>query len=289
MSSIAPHQADNQTSPTVAESDRGDEKRLRAKARRRTMFCPGSGWALVGYGRRGTIAFASFIAFVAALVWMLWAWSTLSVYVAAATTVLAAIVWTAEWFDVGRCALRPHGDHWLVRRFAIATFATIAVVIAVPLLTATRFVPLTLEDAAMEPAIAPGEQLVYHRRVADQDFTAGMVGLWKVPARAKIGKPGETFVARILALPGDEISVRRGQYVVNGEATIYRAAPAVAQASPRVPPSPETLKVPDERYFVVQDGPSGADSQSLGWLQMSDAVSTRLFHFGRGGILRPVK
>lgn len=266
-----------------------DAKRFRAQARRRATFCPGSGWALLGHGRRGTIAFASFAACIAALVWMLWSLTAQSVCAAAATTLLAAILWTAEWFDVGSCAVRPHDDHWLVRRFAIAAYATVAAVIAVPLLTAMRFVPLALEDDSMDPAIQRGEQLVYHRATAPQDFAPGAVLLWKLPERAKIGKPGETFVARILALPGDKVSLRRGQYVVNGEATIYRAAPVVAQTSAKVPPSPDTLTVPDDRYFVVQDGPSGVDGQSLGWLQAGDAISTRLFHFGRGGILRPVK
>lgn len=253
------------------------------------MFCPGSGWALVGQGRRGTIAFASFMVFAAAVVWMLWTWSAPSLYAAAVAALVALIVWTAEWFDLGRCVVRPQDDHWLVRRFGISTYATVAVVIAVPLLTAVRFVPLKLQDDSMEPAIQRGEQLVYHRGITEQDFIEGSVVLWKLPARAKVGKPGEIFVARIIALPGDMVSIRRGQYVVNGQATIYRAAPVGRQAALEVPRSPDTLSVPDGRYFVVQDGPSAVDSQSLGWLQPSDAASTRLFHFGRGGILRPVK
>lgn len=286
MSSIAPSRTD--TAPL--ETDPAEEKRLRAKARRRATFCPGAGWALLGYGRRGTVVFISFIVFATSLVWMLWALSTQSLYTLAATTLVAAIVWTAEWFDVGWCIVRPHRDHWLVRRFAIAAYATVATVIAVPLLTATRFVPLTLADDYMEPAIQPREQLIYHRGVRQQDFVDGAVVLWKMPARASIGKPGEIFVARILALPGDKISVRRGQYVVNGETTRYRAAPTVAaKTKAKVPRPPETLSVPEGRYFVVQDGPSGVDSQSLGWLQPGDALSTRLFHFGRGGILRPVR
>lgn len=285
MSSIAPSPSES----APPQTDLPDEKRIRAQARRRATFCPGSGWALLGHGRRGTIVFISFLAFAAALVWVLWSLSAPSIYAVAVTTLFAAVFWTAEWFDVGWCVVRPHGDHWLVRRFAIATYTTVATVIAVPLLTAVRFVPLTLNDDYMDPAIRRGEQLVYHRAIAPPDFTQGAVALWKLPERAKIGKPGETFVARILAMPGDKISVRRGQYMVNGEATIYRAAPVIAQTAAKVPRSPETLTVPDERYFVVQDGPSGVDSQSLGWLQAGDAISARLFHFGRQGILRPVK
>lgn len=285
MSSIAPSRTD--TLPL--ENDPAAEKRLRVQARRRATFCPGSGWALLGYGRRGAIVFVSFLAFTASLVWMLWVLNTQSVYAAAATTLLAAIVWTAEWFDVGWCIVRPHREHWLVRRFGIATYTTLAIVIAVPLLTATRFMPLTIEDDYMEPAIQRGEQLICHWGFAEQDFVRGAAVLWKLPARANVGKPGEAFIARILALPGDEVSIRRGQYVVNGEATRFRAAPAAAQSESKVPAAPKTLVVPDGRYFAVQDGPSGVDSQSLGWLRRRDAVSTRLFHFGRGGILRPVK
>ncbi|HEX7376092.1 MAG TPA: hypothetical protein VF278_03220, partial [Pirellulales bacterium] len=72
MSSIAPSPSESAPSQT----DLPDEKRLRAQARRRATFCPGSGWALLGHGRRGTIVFISFLAFAAALVWMLWSLST---------------------------------------------------------------------------------------------------------------------------------------------------------------------------------------------------------------------
>ena len=252
------------------------------------MFCPGAGWALLGYGKRGALVLASVAVCWMAVAWMLWTLSPASVWAAGLALLLALAVLSMELLDVGWCIIRPVPPGPLVRRFGLLTLVTWVAALAVPLLVLSRFAPLTMTYDRMSPTIEPGEQLVYHRHI-ESDLKAGTVILYQLSPQAKLGRPGEWVVARILAAPGDEVAIQRGHYVVNGEVTRYRAAVATPDAPVKVPPG-KSLTVPDQRYFVVQDSAAtGLDSQQLGWVRRGDLVSTRLFHFGGRGVLRPVE
>jgi signal peptidase I len=286
QSSIAPSPA---VTPPV-ESDPAEEKRLRGRARRRAMYCPGAGWALLGHSTRGTLVFISFLMGYGSLVWMLCTLSPPSIWTAGAVMLVAAVLWLIEVFDVGWCRPRPDRENWLVRRFAIATFSVVIMILALPLVLLTRFGSIAILDDRMAPTIESGERLVYHRYVANRDLHAGAVTVYRVPAATKIGTPGEFTVARLLAVPGDELTIQRDHFVVDGEVTPYRALAAPPKAPVPVPNRPKSLTVPDGSYFVVLDSSSAdIDGQQIGWLHRGDFVSTKLFHFGRGGVLTPVK
>ncbi|MGH7193253.1 MAG: S26 family signal peptidase, partial [Candidatus Saccharimonadales bacterium] len=97
------------------------------------------------------------------------------------------------------------------------------------------------------------------------------------------------------ALPGDSISIRKRNYVVNGETTDYLADANLADANLAgaavdVPKWPQTLKVREGRYFVIQDFPRpGVDSRSVSWIHDRDLVSARLIHVGGGRFFQPVE
>jgi signal peptidase I len=145
-------------------------------------------------------------------------------------------------------------------------------------------------DERMAPAIEPGEILVYHRYLSDRDLRRGAVILFKLPPHAQGATPGEMVIARILAGPDDDLTVRDGRYVVNGEETRYRTKATPHRAPLVVPAYPRKLIVPDSRYFVVQDSlDTGIDSQQLDYARRIDIVSARLFHFGSHGLMRPAE
>lgn len=282
--------AQSRAAVSPAEISASDDRALRCRARRRALICPGAGWALLGYPKRGAAVLLSVVACLAALIWLVLTLSPASVWAAAIATLLAVVVWTAEWLDAGWCVGRSPSNSLLVRRFALTTIVVWFAGLVIPLLIALRFGSIEIGDDRMSPTIEPGERLIYHLHVSEAGLKEGTVILYRLPPHAKGGTPGELVIARILAAEGDELTVQGGHYLVNGQVTRYRAAPAAPNVPLSVPSYPKKLTVPEVRYFVVQDSQStGIDSRQLDYARRVDLVSTRLFHFGGPGILRPVE
>lgn len=280
-------------SPAPSEAVPSEERASRLRARRRASLCPGAGWALVGYRRRALLALISVAACLAALVWLVLTLSKESMWTAAVATLIAVLVWIAELLDVRWCVVRPAAESLLVRRFLTVTLLVWLAGLAVPVLIAVRFATdfgsIKISDDRMAPTIKPGEWLLYSRQVADADLQHRAVVLYRLPPQAKGGTPGELVIARILAVPGDKLAVRGGNYVVNGRTSRLRAK-ALAEKTPiAVPAWPKTLTVPESRYFMVQDSPeTGIDSQQLDWARREDVVSTRLYKFNGRGLPRAI-
>ena len=223
--------------------------------------------------------------------WLVLRLSPASVWATVCTTSIAIVVWAAEWLDTAWCLVRTPGEGALVRRFGMTTVVVWAAGLAIPLLLVLSFGSIEADnDERMTPTIEPGETVLYHRYVSDRDLQRGDVILFKLPPHAKGATPGEMVIARILAGPDDDLTVRDGRYVVNDEVTRYRAKRAPLKAPLEVPAYPRKLIVPDSRYFVVQDSlDTGIDSQQLDYARRMDIVSARLFHLGRRGWMRPVE
>ncbi|HVA47711.1 MAG TPA: S26 family signal peptidase [Pirellulales bacterium] len=286
-----------------------EEKAVRRRARRRAGLCPGAGWALLGYPRRGMLVLAGVSAMLTALAWLVATLSPAGVWAAGVATLVALTLWIAEILDVSWCRVRSSTESLLVRRFRFVTFVVWAAGLIVVLLIPLYFGSMAIQFDRMAPAVEPGERLIYHRRVAESDLKPGTVVLFQLPPWSKAGAPGSLEVARILAVPGDKLAVRVrdaspqpkqpgrtkrskpkrsarvGHYLVNREASTYQGA-ADADAPLSVPAYPDERKVPDGCYFVVEDSEdTGTDSQQLEWVRRADLVSTRLFHVAG---LRPV-
>jgi hypothetical protein len=91
------------------------------------------------------------------------------------------------------------------------------------------------------------------------------------------------------ATPADQLSIRDGRYLVNGEAG--QAVAATTQFAPvlLVPVAPESLTLPDNRFFVTQEAPtSGLDSRVLSWVESGEIVSTQLYLISGRGVFKPV-
>lgn len=271
---------------TIAE----EEPRLRARARRRAWFCPGAGWALLGHGRRAMTTFLLYFAFLAALGWLIVSWLPAALWLTIAALVVTLIAWLGEISAVKRATIRPGQPGWLARRFWPATALTWAASLAIPALMALEFGRTDITGAGMAPALDAGERVLFRRRIDPADLHAGAVVLFRLPPQARIGEPGMLLVGRLLAVPGDTLSIRNDHYVVNGETTDYLADKKIAIPAVDVPRWPETLKVREGRYFVVQDSPRpGIDSRLLSWIHDRDLVSARLIHVSRRQLFQPVE
>ena len=165
----------------------------------------------------------------------------------------------------------------------------LAVAVAVGLLVA-EFRPLRMVGSGMEPTLEEAERLVYHRYVDRQSVRPGAVIVYENAEDSGWGEPDWIVISRVLAGPGDEIAIQDGRYVVNGTAGPPVAAPGRYDVVVNVPASPESVTVPDGRYFVVQDAPNGSlDSRVLSWVHTDDILASRLWYLSPRGFFKPVE
>jgi len=287
MSSTAPAPS----APTHVDIPQAEEKTIRRQARRRASLCPGAGWALLGYRTRGNFVLLCVVAWLVSMFWLVLTLSPASVWAAGGTTLIALAIWSVELLDTAWCVVRRPAESLLVQRFGLTTTMVWAASLVIPLVMVLSLGSIEADnDQRMAPAIEPGERLIYHRHVSQRDLKRDSVILFRLPPHAKGGSSGEMVVARVLATPDDELTIRDGHYVINGEVSRYRPRPAERTFPLPVPAYPRKLIVPDARYFIVQDSlEAGLDSQQLDYARRMDIVSARLFHFGPRGLMWPVK
>jgi signal peptidase I len=226
-------------------------------------------------------------AWLAALAWLILTLSSASIWAAGVSTLVALAVWTAELLDTRWCIVRSPAEGLLARRFGFVTILVWGVCLILTMFAFLSFRLMRFGDDKMVPAVEPGELLIFHRRVVDADLKQGTVIAFRLPPHARVEEWSGPVIARILAGPDDELTIRDGRYVVNGEVSRYRPGRSDPKAPLRVPLYPRKLIVPEARYFVVQESPdTGVDSQALDYVRRIDVVSARLFHFGRRGLMR---
>lgn len=122
----------------------------------------------------------------------------------------------------------------------------------------------------MAPALRPGDRILsqplrHPRR--------GQVVFFPHP-----GRPDFWLVKRIVGLPGEQVEIRDGRLIIDGEANADTWA-----AGPTEPDG--SWEVPFGRMFVLSDARNRtrADSRTLGPVSLADAYVARLrYRRGRG-------
>jgi signal peptidase I len=139
----------------------------------------------------------------------------------------------------------------------------------------------------MSPTLRIGERLVYDKRVDWDRVKPGSIILYKNADDSAWGKPGVLVTARVLAGPGDRLSIENDNYLVNGN-----RGPKIVDARGHVtvmdvPSSPKATTVPEDCYYIVQD--SGYDSRVLSWVRKNRIVGSRLWYLSGRGIFRIIE
>lgn len=267
-----------------------DDAEIRKKAVKRSWICPGAGSALVGNGTLAIVTFVASLCIVPAIAWVAFRPSAASLWTTVAVLVVATAMWLAEQIVIKKAAIRTPKPSILDRGFIAATSTMwLAVVLATGLLL-TAFGSLRMAGSGMSPTFENAERLIYHKYVNWQSVQPGSIIVYKNADDSAWGQPGWLVVSRILAGPGDHISIQNGEYVVN-----EHAGPPVADTGEHdvvleIPPSPESLTVPEDCYFIVQDSPaSGFDSRVMSWVRADNIVGSHLWYFSSRGICKPVE
>jgi signal peptidase I len=277
--------ADDELTPVAPTITGPNDRALRTRAALRSLVCPGAGFALLGRGAMAVVTLLASLGTLGATAWLALQPNAAALWTVLGGLVLATALWVTEQLAVKRLTLRVPKPGFL-----IASAVTWLAVASVLVLLFTHFGYLRMVGIGMSPTLGIGERFFYHKRVESERLRRGVVVVYKLSDRSAWGKPGMLVVSRILAVPRDQLSIRDGRYLINGE-----GGPAVAVTGEympviQVPLAPDTVTVPDNYYFVVQDSPQdGFDSRVLSWVEAKDIVGTRLYYVSGRGILKPVE
>jgi signal peptidase I len=128
--------------------------------------------------------------------------------------------------------------------------------------------PHKIKGASMEPNFPNGEYLLTDKvTYRFREPQRGDVVVFEAPSAN-----GEEFIKRIIAVPGESISVRDGHVFINNQQLSEPYLAKSVQSNPGAFLSEEeNAKVPQEQYFVMGDNrPSSSDSRSWGFISKSD-------------------
>jgi signal peptidase I len=256
----------------------------------RSYICPGAGFALLGRAALAASTFATSVGLILAVMWLSFQPGVTAVWTVLGLFALAGTLWVAEQIAANRATLRSPGPSFLTTGFPVAATATCLGVAAALVFLLTNFGSLMLAGTGMSPTLVKGERVLYHNHVDPERLRRGAVIVYKLSDRSAWGQPGWLVISRILAVSGDRLSIQGGKYLINGE-----VGPAVAETGHYtpvvvIPATPDTLTVPENCYFVVQDSPKGGfDSRVLSWVQAQETVSTRLYYLSNRSFLETVE
>jgi signal peptidase I len=276
--------------PNLPESTGPEDDALRIQALRRSWACPGAGFAMLGRDGLAISTYLASLATLGAMAWLIIQPAAAALWATLGFLALAAALSLTEQFTVKKLSPQSPKPTFLVRGFLLAGAAQWLAAAVVLALFVIRFGSLQMAGSGMSPTLEKGERLLYEKRVEPERLRRGAAIVYRVSDRSAWGEPGWLVISRILAVPGDQLSLRDGTYLVNGEAGPAVAATGQYEPVIHIPSAPKTLLVPVDLFFVVQDSPRGGfDSRVLSWVQTRDVVSTRLYYLSRRGVLKPVE
>ncbi len=262
---------------------------VRRRARIRAFVCPGAGFAALGYRPAAWLTYAAFSAgLITAIITALFPAPEVF-WCAVGLGALAALLWFVELatahsdqIDVAPEPGPLSNWHWIGAGLLWAA-AMIFLVLVV------SFYALFTVGPEMAPTLRNGKRLLVRRTVDPQSLVPGKLIVFRLSVKNQKAEPGSWTIGRILAVPGDRISLLVGRYVVNG----LHGRPAASAfdhfAPVVVAEHPAETKVPPGCYFITQDSPThGSDSAVLSWAVEEDVVSTKFFELSFSRLLRPL-
>lgn len=122
-------------------------------------------------------------------------------------------------------------------------------------------------DAYTHATPAAGDIVAFHPSEGGRSGECGVRHPRSQPCPKAASGPlsSEVFMKRIVAEPGDELSIRGGLPIVNGRAVLTHVIQQCSAADPdELCELPKPITIPPEHYFLIGDH-SGASEDSRFW------------------------
>jgi signal peptidase I len=166
--------------------------------------------------------------------------------------------------SVNSTALKPKQNKRLIFGYILffIIIFIVALAIALPSLIDLLFFRIRVENISGSPLLLPGDLMLVNKSAHKlSEIRRGDMVLffW--------GKdPSETYIKRVIGVPGDVVSIRNGNVVINGQLVNepYTAEPTHYSGS---------WTVPADNYFVLGDNRNNSsDSHSNGFVPFNNVV-----------------
>jgi signal peptidase I len=252
-------------------------EQLRRQARWRSHFWPGSGFALLGHPVLALIGTATIALMPATLICFSFTFRPFFIWAFLASVVIYLFFYGAEQLLCRSIVIYPDGDKRFLSRFLIPLCSVgYVAVLGVLVFCFLSVSTLQIVGPGMTPTLRPGELLLYKKKVFPEDLRPGHLVFFRTSPASAWGKGGDLVVARILAQPGQELSMEADHYILDGQRSVPVAPLGANRPALEIPLAPEALTVPPGCYFIVQDNPQNSfDSRVLSWAKESDVIGTR--------------
>lgn len=254
----------------------------RRKARFRSLVWPGAGFAYLGWP--GLAALGSMFVLLALLGVFYFSYTLTppGLYLIVACMGACVLFWVVEYVAVGSMTLAPTSRaNPLKDDFLPCCVAAYGAVALTGLIFFLNVGALRLNGSGMAPTIRRDELLLYRRGYVPPDLKRGRLIVFNTRESAW-GPRASPFVARILAVPGDKLSISGKRYRLNGKDSrlVTSSVKGLAQVIV-VPKAPDVLTIPEGCNFVVQDDAEAYDSRAMAWARRDDIVSAYLVLYSR--------
>lgn len=141
-------------------------------------------------------------------------------------------------------------------RQKIITFFVGVFIVAVAILITFFFVigVSKVDGESMMPTLTNNETLVFFR--LEKNYDRGEIIAVDMPS-------GDYYVKRIIGIPGDEIDIKDGKVLLNGQVLEEPYIQGTTQTTSEIVEFP--LVVPEDKYFVLGDNREhSTDSRAIG-------------------------